>query len=452
MAASLIDSTLFSPMFGDDAMAVVWSEDSQLSTWLAFEAALARAEAKYRVIPQAAADAITGAARLERLDKDLLAQEMRRTSHVMVPFIRQLAAACEGESGEFVHWGATTQDVMDTGQILQIRESEAMISSSLDSIVELLTDLAVRHRSTLMPGRTHAQHAVPITFGYKVAIWIDELRRHQRTLAAMRSELLVGQLGGAAGTLSSLGVVGLDVRDEMMRDLGLGVADITWHASRDRLSHFAFVMAAIGATMRRAAQEVVNLQRPEIGEVEEAFEAGKVGSSTMPHKRNPALAQVVCTLGVLLQENLSLAMHGLVQNHERDMSVLQSEWQWLPHMCIQVNRSLKASRDLFGNLVVNADRMTQNLDLTAGLIYSEAAMMKLAEVTGRQTAHEVIYDAARRVYKNGSSLGDELSKDERIVELGIDMDALGVTSGPQTVEVAEHFVDVVCNGISSATR
>jgi 3-carboxy-cis,cis-muconate cycloisomerase len=239
--------------------------------------------------------------------------------------IRALQKACVGDAGQYAHWGATTQDIMDTGVVLQIKEAFEIIFRDLRENEELLLNLAERRKNTVMAGRTHGQHALPITFGYKVAVWTSELRRHIERLKECRKRLFVGQFAGAVGTLASLGEVGLKIQSLMMDDLGLEVPDIAWFTSRDRFAEFARILAMISSTFANIANEVVALQKTEIDESEEPFSKGKVGSSTMPHKRNPMISEGIIALAKIVRADLALAVEGMINEHERNMRSWQSE-------------------------------------------------------------------------------------------------------------------------------
>ncbi|MPZ60994.1 MAG: adenylosuccinate lyase [Propionibacteriales bacterium] len=429
-----------------EAMRHVFGRENEVQKWLEFEAALARAEARHGIVPPDAAAEITTKARVELYDLDALRQDIAHAVHPIMPLVRRLAAACVPPAGEYVHWGATTQDVLDTALVLRLREADALIDRELRSLTDEIRGLAVRHRDTLMPGRTHGQHAVPITLGYKLAVWVDEFERHRRTLEAIRPTVFVGQFGGATGTLASLGPVGLDVRRDLMEDLGLGEPAITWHVSRDRFAHFASILAMIASAIQRSASEIIALQRTEIGEVSEPFHHGKVGSSTMPHKRNPAMSEGLWTLGELVRNDVRTAMSSLSSLHERDKAVYAVEVDYLPRVCTHTHRMLEVAITVFRGLTVDETRMRENVEASRGQLFSERVMMQLAERLGRQRAHDIVYNLAIEAFEAGEHLRSVLDRSDTVtkafsaaeLDAMFDLDDAGVTAG--------MLVDRVCHG------
>jgi 3-carboxy-cis,cis-muconate cycloisomerase len=329
MPSHVIDYQLFGDQFATAEMRAILDERAMLQRWLDVEAALAAAQAELGLIPPAAAEAIGRAARVERLDLEAVKRDLTTTAHPIVPVVRQLERVA-GEHGRWVHWGATTQDIMDTGQALQCQAAFALVRRDLVAFTGTLADLAERHRDTVMAGRTHAQQALPITFGFKVAVWIGECLRPIERLDQAAPRVLVGELGGAVGTLAGFGERAIAVQRLALQRLGLGVPLVAWHAARDAVSELVTVLALLGGTLARIANEVIQLQRSEIMELEEPFAHGKVGSSTMPHKRNPAHAERVVAIGRLLRGLAASAMETMVAAHERDMSVGRAEWVLVP--------------------------------------------------------------------------------------------------------------------------
>jgi len=399
MNAHALDSGLYRNQFGTEEMRSIFSDVRTVQTWLDVEAALARAEARVGLIPPAAAQAITESARVELIDLEVLKREVDLTSHPLMPLITQFAEACPGGWGEYVHWGATTQDIMDTATVVQIREAMAVIDRQVGELLALLAKLAHRHRATPMAGRTHGQHALPITFGFKLGVLIAELLRHRHRLAGLRPRVLVGQLSGATGTLAALGEHGLAVQREFVEELDLAAPAIAWHSSRDSFAEFVCVAAMIGATCAKAASEVILLQKTEVGELEEPNTEQSIGSSTMPQKRNPMVCEAIVAIGRILRQQPALAIDCMVQQHERDMSAWQAEWQFIPETAILLAGALEQTRRVFAGLAVRPDRMAHNLHLTEGLINAEAVMIALAPSIGRQRAHAVVGRAARQSFE-----------------------------------------------------
>lgn len=416
MNAHVIDSALFRDQFGTAEMRAIFSDQATIQRWLDVEAALARVEARLGVIPERAAAAITEAARLERMDVAEMKHQVDQTSHPLVPLINQLARACPDGLGEYVHWGATTQDIMDTAVVLQLRDALAVLERQIDELVAVLAALAVRHRATPMPGRTHGQHALPITFGFKLAVFIAELVRHRQRLRELRPRLLVVQLSGAVGTLAALGDRGLAVQAALAEELGLGTPPIAWHAARDNLAEFVCLASMIGQTCARAANEVILLQKTEVAELEEPNTEHSVGSSTMPQKRNPMLCEAIVAVGRILAAQPAIAVGALVHQHERDMSAWQAEWSFIPETAILASGALANTRHVFAELTVRPERMLTNLGLTNGLINAEAVMISLAERIGRQRAHSLVRRAARTSFETGRPFADCLRELPEVLE------------------------------------
>jgi adenylosuccinate lyase len=354
-------------------------------------------------------------------DFDDMRAEMARTSHPIVPLVRAMAAQCEKQgdkkAGEYVHWGATTQDVMDTGLVLQMKDAVALVREGLDELAANCEKLAKEHRDSPMAGRTHGQQALPITFGYKVAVWLDEVRRQRERLDQMAERALVGQFSGAVGTHAAVGDKGPEVARLMMEDLGLGAPAISWHVAKDRFTEYAAVMASIAGTMGRIVREVATLQKTEIAELEEPHKHGKVGSSTMPQKRNPAICEVTQGIVRLAWACVPPAFESMIADHERDKVANQVERDFVPRVSCLTESALRKTVMVTGGLTVRADNMRRNLDVSGGLLLSEAVMMKLGETIGRNTAHDIVYDAAMTAFEQGKVFRDLLLEDARVAEV-----------------------------------
>ncbi len=401
MASHILDSQFLKDLYGTPEMRAVFDDLHLLQKWLDVEVALAQAEAELAIIPEAAASEITRHAHADRLDLPRLKQLIDQTVHPIVPVIRVLQQACNGDAGEYIHWGATTQDIMDTAMILQVKEAMAILEDRLESITAVLSESAMKYRDMPMAGRTHGQQALPITLGYKIAVWLAEVDRHRERLAQIKPRVLVGEFGGAVGTLASVTEFGLQIQEGMMKRLGLGVPVISWHSARDNLAEFASTLSLIAATMGKIAHEIINLQRTEIAEIEEPFNEGKVGSSTMPHKRNPMLCEAILALARLIIRNTPAAMDAMIQEHERDWVGDHIEWAYLPEICVMTDGALQLTERVVKGLRVYPERMRSNLDRTNGLMLSEAIMLALAQKMGRQTAHAVVYECAMRAIEQG---------------------------------------------------
>lgn len=415
MSAAIYDSVLFANLFSTEEMRNVFSEESLVQKWLDVEAALARAEARLGIIPEEAAQEITKKADVKNMDLSRMGEEIQHTSHPIVPLIRQLASVCDKDYGQYVHWGATTQDIMDSANVLQIKEAIELIEDYIRSIQEELLRLVQEHRKTVLAGRTHGQHALPVTFGYKAAVWLEEMNRHAQRLSQIKDRLLIGQFSGAVGTLASIRKDGLKLQEYIMEELGLKLPNISWHASRDNFAEFASFLGLVTSTVGKIANEVVHLQKTEFGELEEPFKMGKVGSSTMPHKRNPSKTQNIVTVSRLLRHEIAAFYEAMIHQHERDMISWQMEWKLIPEVCLLASAALSSTITVLEGLVVNADRMLRNLELTNGLIISEAVMIQLGEFIGRQKAHDVVYEACMKAYEENIPLLDLLKQREDIM-------------------------------------
>jgi adenylosuccinate lyase/3-carboxy-cis,cis-muconate cycloisomerase len=408
-----LDCAVLGDLFGSEEVRHAFDSSALVQAWLDVERALARAEAEVGVIPAAAADRIEREARADLYDLDALRAGIAASQHPLVPLVRALAERC-GDEGGFVHWGATTQDVIDTGLVLQIRAALEPIRRDLRRSTLAAAALALEHRSLPMAGRTHGQHAVPITFGLKAASWADELQRCEERLDAAATAVGTGQLAGAAGTLASLGDDAAAVRAVFCRLLGLAEADVPWHASRDRLRDLGHALAEVGAAGERIAAEVIRLQATETAELAEPRGPAGVGSSTMPQKRNPMTSEYLVASARLLRGAVSVLLESPAHAGERDMGPWAAEWIAVPQALILAGGVVEKLAAILEGLVVDGARMRSNLDLTRGAILAEAAMMELARSVGHERAHQLVTVASARVSADGLTLAAALSEDVEI--------------------------------------
>lgn len=376
-------------------MRAIFNDRSLMQAWLDVEGALARGQARLGIIPADAAGTISRYARIEEIDFASVAQGAASTAHPLVPLIRALTERC-GPAGAYVHLGATTQDVMDTGFVLRSRDALALVERQCDELVQVLRRMALRYKATPMAGRTHGQQALPTTFGLRVVGWCDEMSRHQERLAQMRARLLVGSFGGAAGTLAGYGPKALALRDEVMRELGLDVPATSWHANQDRFAECISVLGMLGSTAEKLAREVYLLGRAEIGEAGEPQRKNQVGSSTMPQKQNPIRSEAIIGAAATLRAQVALGMGAMVAQDDRDMGVGMILWKLVPESFILIGGILERLLEVMSGLKVDTDRMLANLHLSGGLIVAEAVMLRLAERMGREEAHHAVSEAARR--------------------------------------------------------
>ena len=442
-SAHALDSMVYRDLFGTPAMRGVFADAALVQYWLDVEAALARAEAVAGLIPSEAAESIQAVCTVSHIDFVDLKAGTELVGYPILPLVRQIALAAGDEAGGYVHWGATTQDIMDTATALQVRDARKLVEHDLRRVIARLEDLARLHRDTVMAGRTHGQHALPITFGYKLAVFVAELRRHLERLAQVRERAEFVEFAGAAGTLASIGEPGLEVQRVMAADLGLAVPPIAWHTSRDGLAEFVLVLALISATLAKLAQEVALLQRTEIAELEEGFVSGRGGSSTMPQKRNPIACEAIIGASRVVRQLVPTMLDAMLHDSERATGPWHAEWLVLPEAAILTHMIVSRTRELLDGLVVRPAKMHENLAISRGLINTEAVMMALAPFLGRQRAHEVVYNASMRAVDGGQPLRDELLADRDITAHLSETDIDSLLTPASYVGLAAVFVDRV---------
>ena len=414
MPSGVFDSILLKHMWGTDELRAVFNDENRVQKWYDYEAALALSQAELGIIPQAAAAEIAGKANVGNVDLEAIAVEVRRTKHPLVPALRALQALCAGDHGEYLHFGPTTQDVLDTGVMLQIKQAHAVFVRDLQDIGRELFRLAERYKDTSMAGRTHAVQALPITFGHKCAIWLSETGRNYQRLTQLQDRMFVGSLVGAVGTQASFGDLAFELDRKVMVRLDLGVADISWQPARDRLVEYVGVLGLIGGSLAKIANEIINLAHTETDELAEPFSEGKVGSSTMPHKRNPSTAEGIVAVGRTLRYTVALMHEALVQEHERDAAMWRFEWKALPEACLMTGVILAQMKYVLAGLEVHTDKMRRNLDALGGFLLSERVMFALADKLGKQTAHELVYDASMQGFSRGISFEHALMENSRV--------------------------------------
>jgi adenylosuccinate lyase len=420
VGARVTDSALFAHLWGTDELRNVFDEQARLQSWLDILVALAEIQAELGIVPSEAAQAIAGQAKVDRLDLGFVAEETRRTGHSTLGLIHGLQRILP-EDGEWVYYGITVQDLTDTWAATAMRAVGAVAWRELRAIEETLLDLAVRHGDTLMAGRTHGQPGAPITFGLKAAGWADEVRRHLERLREGGPRWLVGQFGGAVGTLGFFGDRGPELRRRFCQRLGLGDPGIAWTSSRDRVAEFGSVLAMVASTLARVGNEVVQLQRPEIGELQEPARPEGVGSITMPHKCNPEISEHLVTLSRLVRANAGVLMEGMVAEHERDGRGWKAEWVAFPEVCLLTGAALAWGRDLVSGLEVDAEAMRSNLGEYAA---SESVLAALSPRLGKHRAQELLQEVLAEARAKGRTLQDALREqvDPELVELALNPD------------------------------
>lgn len=408
MASNMLDSLLYRNVFSTPVMREIFDDKTIMQNWLDLEAALAQTQAEMGIIPKEAAEEIARKARVENLDIAEIEQGINNIGHSLVPTLRCFQRVCDNNYGEYVHLGATTQDVLDTGFMMSIKKGFEVIYNDLRDVEQAILDLIDRYADTIMAGRTHGQQAIPITFGYKTAVWGSEVRRNIERMKDCRKRCFVGQLSGAVGTMAGFGDRAVEVSDRSIKKIGLDIPDIAWHASRDRIAEIVSVLAMVSATLGKIGKEVCNLQKTEVSELAEGFVKGAVGSSTMPHKRNPTIPEALHNLGRLVKASMEATYESMFSEHERDGALWKVEWKTANEVVIMTGAAVAKAKKLLSNLTVNEERMRKNLDVLKGLMMSEPLMLLLGGKVGKQTAHEIIYEISMEAFEQEASFLEKL--------------------------------------------
>ncbi len=414
MSVNPADSTVFGGLFGSDAMRALFSDAGLVQKMLEVEAALARVEARLGIVPAEAANAITAAATVERVSLAEIGASTRSVGYPVVAVVKALGRAAGGDAARYVHWGATTQDIMDSALVLQLRDGLALVEARLGEIIAGLAELARRHRRTVMAGRTHLQHALPVTFGYKCAVWLAPLSDHRTRLAEVRRRALTVQFGGAVGTLASLGTKGRAVTEGLAAELGLAAPDAPWHVSRERVVEVASLLGMLCGSLAKIATDVMLLMQSEVAEAFEPHQSGRGGSSTMPQKRNPIACEYILAAARGVHALVPMMFSAMAQDHERATGPWQSEWLALPQIFVLTAGALEHAAVLARGLTVDAAQMRRGLGLQQGLIMAEAVMMALAGKIGRDDAHHVVQQACERAIDEKRPLVDVLAADAAV--------------------------------------
>jgi 3-carboxy-cis,cis-muconate cycloisomerase len=414
MPATIIDSTIFGNIFSTEAMRAVWSDESRTRKYLEIEAALARVQGRLGIIPQEAADEIVAACDIGKIDLAKLRAQTERIGYPVLGVVSQINALCRDRLGEFCHWGATTQDITDTATVLQIRDALTLVDQDLSAISAALATLARRHRDTPMAGRSNLQQAVPVTFGYKMAGLLAAVERHRERLAQLRPRALMGEFAGAAGTLASIESGAMETQEHLMRELGLAQPVIAWHTVRDTIAEVGAFLGLVGGTLGKLSMDIKLMMQTEVGEVQEPFAHGRGSSSTMPQKRNPISSCYIHAGVSVVRQHAAALMDAMVADHERSTGPWEIEWIVLPEAFCLLAGALKQARFVLEGLEVDEERMRANLDMTSGLIVSEAVMMGLGRHLGREYAHDLVYDICREAVRQKRPLLELLLENKEI--------------------------------------
>jgi 3-carboxy-cis,cis-muconate cycloisomerase len=448
-STTVLDSILFRDAFGTPRMREVFSDVALIRRYVEVEIALAKAQARCGIIPTEAAEAIARRCDVDGLDLELLRKETDNVGYPILPLVHQLVKQC-GEAGRYLHWGATTQDIMDTAVVLQVRAGLTLIAEDIAALRKILADLARRHRDTPMAGRTHLQQALPVTFGYKAAIWLAMFDRHAERLAQLAPRVLVGQFAGAAGTLASIGEEGFAVQAALCEELRLCVPVATWHVARDGFAETVSFLGLVTGSLGKIALDVMIMASTEFAEVYEPFVPGRGASSTMPQKRNPISSELMLAAAKGVRQHAGLMLDAMIHDFERATGPWHAEWMAIPESFVLTAGALHQAKFALGGLVVDEARMAQNLGMSKGLIVAEAVMMQMAPFIGRQQAHDVVYAACRVVNDTGRTLAEVLAENPEVAR-HFDRAALDRMTDPANyLGLAPAMVDRVLE--SSATR
>jgi 3-carboxy-cis,cis-muconate cycloisomerase len=414
MPSTLLDSAVFRDIFTTPAMRNAFSDENRVQKYLDFEAALAIAQARLKIIPQEACDEIVKHCKADKFDMAKLKEATERIGYPVLPVVQQLVKLCKGGLGEWSHWGATTQDITDTATVLVLREALEIVEKEIDGICDALAALAEKYRDTPMAGRSNLQQAVPITFGYKMATMLAGFERHKERLAQLKKRLLVIEFGGAAGTLSSLGKDGLKCQEELAKQLKLGQPVATWHTVRDTIAEVGCFLGLVTGSCGKIAFDVKLLMQTEVEEVYEPFHEGRGSSSTMPQKRNPISSVYITAQTAIVKQLVAALLEAMIEDHERATGPWEIEWITLPEIFMLAAGALAQTKFVVSGLQVNEKKMRENIGITNGLVMSEAVMMGLGPTLGRNKAHDLVYDVCRLVVKTGRPLIDLLVEDKEI--------------------------------------
>jgi len=449
MSINPADSAIFGTLYGTDEIRALFSDRTYLQLMLDVEAALARAEAKLGLVPDAAADSITRAARVESLRLDYVADSTRRVGYPVAAIVKELGRVAGEEAARYIHLGATTQDILDTAIVLQLRDVFTILRRDLTALARSLGRLAVRYRDTPMAGRTHLQHAVPITFGLKCGAWASPLITDLERLDQAARRVLVVQFGGAAGTLAALGANGPAVVEALARELALDIPTMPWHAQRDGFAEMSTILGLICGSLSKFALDVALMMQTEVAEISEPHEAGRGGSSTMPQKRNPIASEYILAATRGVHALIPVMLGAMTSDHERSTGPWQAESLALPQCVALTAGALAHARSIADGMTVDVERMRRNLDLTSGLIMAEAVATALIPALGRAAAEAAVARVCDRAIEKRISLAAMLRDDPEVRPLLTDAEIERLTDPAAYLGSAGAFVDKVVARIAS---
>jgi 3-carboxy-cis,cis-muconate cycloisomerase len=414
MAATIIDSRIFGNIFSTEPMRQVWSDENRTAKYVEIEKALAIVQGRLGIIPAEAAEEIVKNCEIGKIDMEKLRGETERIGYPILGVVSQLNALCRDQLGEYCHWGATTQDITDTATVMLIREGLELVEADLKAISDALAGLARRYRDTPVVGRSNLQQAIPVTFGFKMATILAAVERHRERLAQLRPRVLVGEFGGACGTLASIENGAMETQAGLMAELRLGQPAIAWHTVRDAIAEVGCFLGLVGGTLGKISMDVKLMMQTEVAEVFEPFAHGRGSSSTMPQKRNPISSCYIHASVSVVRQHAAALMDAMIADHERSTGPWEIEWIVLPEAFCLMAGALKQTRFILEGLEVDVAKMRANIDLTNGLVMAEAVMMGLGRYIGRETAHDLVYDICREAIRQHRSLLDLLAEHPEI--------------------------------------
>ncbi len=428
MPSHPIDFEINRNVFGTPEFVQIFDEKTRYQRWLDFEAALAKVQGELGIIPQEAAEEIGKRAKIECLDLEAVQEGYLRSRNSLIPLINGLRKACEKGYGEYVHYGVTTQDVLDTSEVLELREAVTLVYRDLRALEMVCLDLAKRHRSTPIVARTHGQQALPTTLGMKMVIWLGEIRRHIERVKYVFSRITAGQLAGAVGTMAALGPSAMEIARRTLDLLGLKHSNVAWYNSRDNIGELASVFSLLVTTFAKMANEVFQLQKSEIGELREPSPKKSMASSTMPHKKNPVICERIVVLSRHVRYLTGTIVESMVHEHERDARCLWAEWLAVPQLCIYTGAALRYMLDTMSGLGIQDDRMMENLHLQKASIVSEWLLFRLSENMGKMKSLDKLHDLSSKAVDTGISFKDAVMGDPEI----------GSLFPPEEIEYLDH--------------
>jgi len=416
LRSHIVDSRFYRAGYSTEESRLIFCDLRRLQRWLDVETALATSQASLGMIPLSAAEELMQTADLHQFDLNEISHSIQSTGHSLIPLLSAWQKATSSQSAAFIHYGATTQDIQDTAQSLEIKEVLSIVERDLCLVIKELIGLARRTRNLVIVGRTHGQHALPTTLGLKIAVWLDEMMRNGDRLRECRKRVLVSQLFGGVGTMAAFGAQGMELLTEFSKRLNLSTPRTAWHTSRDRLAELLSFMAILAGGLGKIANEIGQLARNEICELEEPFHFGKIGSTTMPHKRNPELCEQVVVLSRLIKNQAMTGFEGLINEHERDYRSVRLEWVSIPESSLMLCCALNLVKTILKHLIIHEEQIAANLDKSACHVSTEALMFGLGEKTGKQEAHELIYELAMKAYTSNRPLRELLEENPQITD------------------------------------